>query len=215
VKAYGADALRVFEMFLGPLEASKPWSTKGIEGVSRFLNRGWRMIANEDGTISAEVQDMPMTPDEEFVLHSTIKKVGEDIESLSFNTAVSQMMIFVNEFTKTERKPREAMEKFVLCLASFAPHIAEELWQILGHKKSVVLEAFPAYDENKIVKRQIEFVVQVNSKIRGKLMMAPDLTQEQVESVAKDDDNVIRFLEGKTIRKIIFVQNKLINFIVG
>lgn len=213
VEKYGADSLRIFEMFLGPLQDSKPWSDKGIEGVNRFLNRVWRMMATEEGQLSPAVKETEMTPEMEYVLSSTIKKVGEDIEQLHFNTAVSQMMIFVNEFTKFNEKPREAMEKFVLCLSPFAPHIAEELWRILGHEDSIALQEFPDYDESKTQKLQIEFVVQVTSKIRAKIQVAPDLSQEELEELAKQDAKVQKHLEGKTIRKVIFVPNKLINFI--
>ena len=202
-------------MFLGPLQDSKPWSETGIEGSNRFLNRVWRMLVTEDGKLSDEVQDVPMTSEQEFILHSTIKKIGEDIEGMHFNTAISQMMIFVNEFYKYKQKPREAMEKFVLCLTPFAPHIAEELWHLLGHNESVTLQSYPEFDEKKAVKNQIEMVVQVNSKIRGKFACELDLTQEEVEARAKEDEKVQSYLEGKQVRKVIFVQNKIINFIVG
>jgi leucyl-tRNA synthetase len=214
VASFGADSLRIFEMFLGPLEASKPWSTTGIEGVNRFLNRVWRMIATEEGQLNPSLGDVPLNAEQEYVLHSTIKKVGEDIENLRFNTAISQMMIFVNEFTKAEVKPRAALEKFLLCLAPFAPHMAEELWSILGHPRSIVLARFPAYDASKIVKSTIECVLQVNSKIRSKIEIPLDSEQSAVEEIALRDENVIKHLEGKPVRKVIFVKNKLINFIV-
>ncbi len=215
IELHGADSLRIFEMFLGPLQDSKPWSETGIEGSNRFLNRVWRMLVTEDGKLSEEVQDMPMNAEQEFILHSTIKKIGEDIEGMRFNTAIAQMMIFVNEFYKYKQKPREAMEKFVLCLAPFAPHISEELWHLLGHNESVTLQSYPIFDEKKAVKNQIEMVVQVNSKIRGKFPCDLDLTQEEVEARAKEDEKVQSYLEGKQIRKVIFVQNKIINFIVS
>jgi len=215
IELHGADSLRIFEMFLGPLQDSKPWSETGIEGSNRFLNRVWRMLVNEDGKLSEEVQDMPMNAEQEFILHSTIKKIGEDIEGMRFNTAIAQMMIFVNEFYKYKQKPREAMEKFVLCLTPFAPHISEELWHLLGHNESVTLQSYPIFDEKKAVKNQIEMVVQVNSKIRGKFPCDLDLTQEEVEARAKEDEKVQSYLEGKQIRKVIFVQNKIINFIVS
>ena len=229
VAEFGADSLRIFEMFLGPLEQSKPWSKTGIDGVNRFLARVWRMIISEDKTdengnkiYTAIVDDVDMTAEQEYILHSTIKKVGEDIENLRFNTAVSQMMIFVNEFTKSKTKPREAMEKFVLCLAPFAPHIAETLWMALKGKtsyespeESVVFRDFPDFDEAKTKKQEIEFVVQVLSKIRAKIKVQPGLAQEEMEEIAKNDEKVKKHLEGKTIRKVIFVPNKLINFIAN
>ncbi len=215
IDMHGADSLRLFEMFLGPLQDSKPWSETGIEGSNRFLNRVWRMLVTEDGKLSEDIQDVPMNAEQEFILHSTIKKIGEDIEGMRFNTAIAQMMIFVNEFYKYKQKPREAMEKFILCLAPFAPHIAEELWHLLGHNESVTLQSYPIFDEKKASKSQIEMVVQVNSKIRGKFPCDLDLTQEEVEARAKEDEKVQSYLEGKQIRKVIFVQNKIINFIVS
>ncbi len=215
VAEFGADSLRIFEMFLGPLEASKPWSTSGIDGVGRFLNRLWRMIVDEEGNLSQNVQDIGLDAAGEYVLNYTIKKISEDIESMSFNTAVSQMMIFVNEFTKLKIKPKKAMEKFVLCLSPYAPHIAEELWRILGHEESVVLQLYPEFDESKIVRPEIEFVVQVMSKIRSRIRVAPGCSQQEIEQLAKADERVQKHLAGKTIRKVIFVPDKLINFIAN
>ena len=214
VKKYGADSLRLFEMFMGPLQDSKPWKTSGIEGVHRFLNKVWRMFVDESLNLHPSIKDVPMTKEQEFTLHSTIKKIGEDIEQLHFNTSVSQMMIFINEFSKYKTKPMEAMEKFVLCLAPFAPHLGEELWRILGHNDSVVLQAFPSYDKSKIVKQEIEIVVQVSSKIRAKLNMPTGAAQELVQEAALSDENVKRHIGDKEIRKVIFVKDKLINFIV-
>jgi leucyl-tRNA synthetase len=210
---YGADSLRVFEMFLGPLEQAKPWSTTGIEGVHRFLGRVWRLIIDEKGDISADIKDTGLNADQEYILHSTIKKTAEDIEELRFNTAISQMMIFVNEFNKSKVKPRKAIEKFLLCLAPFAPHIAEEIWQRLGHDESIMLHPFPEYDESKIVKKSIEFVVQVNGKIRTKMQVEPDLDAKEYEDMAKDDEKVQKHIAGKDIKKVIYVPNKLLNII--
>lgn len=215
VAEYGADTLRIFEMFMGPLEAAKPWSTKGLEGVSRFLNRAYRMLMDENtGALSAAVQDVMMTKEQEYTLHYTIKKVGEDIENLSFNTAVSQMMIFVNEFTKAEQRSRTAMEKFVLCLAPFAPHLGEELWQALGNTESVALQTFPDYDESKLVQNEIEIVLQVNSKVRAKVIVPADADATTLEKIALTDPTVQKFLDGKTPKKVIAVPQKLVNFIV-
>ncbi|MCX6154498.1 MAG: leucine--tRNA ligase [Candidatus Kapabacteria bacterium] len=214
VAKYGADALRIFEMFLGPLADSKPWSEKGMEGTNRFLNRVWRLIATEEGALSNDVQEIPLTADQEYHLNCTIKKVGEDIEELHFNTAVSQMMIFVNEFTKADIKPHAAMEKFVLCLAPFAPHIAEELWGILGKAESIVLANYPEYDPAKTIRAEVELVVQVTSKIRAKIQVPLDLSQGEAENIARADEKVAKYLEGNQIKKIIYVKNKIINFIV-
>ena len=215
VEKYGADSLRLFEMFLGPLQDSKPWSDTGMEGVNRFLNRVWRMMIDQEGNLSKDVQDVKMTKEQEYQLHVLIKKIAEDIENLHFNTSVSQMMIFINEFVKAKVKPRKAMESFVLCLAPFAPHIAEELWNKLGYEGSVVLEKYPEYDESKTKKQEVEFVFQVMSKIRGKVKVPIGKSQEEMIEIAKQDEKVNKYFEGKTIRKVIFVPNKLINFIVG
>jgi leucyl-tRNA synthetase len=214
VSEFGADSIRVFEMFLGPLQDAKPWSTDGIAGVNRFLGRVWRLIIDKDDNVSADLQDIPMTSEQEFVLHSTIKKVSEDIENLHFNTAVSQMMIFVNEFTKAQIKPLKAIENFLMCLAPFAPHISEELWEKLGHPESIFNNPFPKYDDSKIQKKEIEFVVQVNSKIRARMMLPVDLEQVEYEKLTLTDESVQKHIAGKQIRKVIFVPNKLINFIV-
>ncbi len=215
VQDYGADALRLFEMFLGPLEDSKPWSTKGIEGVHRFLNRVWRLAMNEQRTLSADVVDIPLTEEQARVLHATIKKVSEDIENLSFNTAVAQMMSFVNEFTPLDKKPREAIEKFVLCLAPFAPHIAEELWAALGHTESVATAEFPHYDEAALQLSRVEIILQVNSKIRAKAMIDVNATEKDMEAQALADEAIQKSLEGKSIKKTIVVKSKLVNFIVA
>lgn len=215
VNEYGADSLRLYEMFLGPLEASKPWQTKNIIGVFNFLNRVWRLIVTDEGILSPNVQDVELNPEQEFVMNSTIKKVSEDIPTLSFNTSIAQMMIFVNEFIKADVKPLKAMESLVLCLSPFAPHIAEELWSILGHKESIYFAKFPEYDDAKTVKSEIELVIQVSSKIRSKISAPLDLTQEDAEKLALADSQVQKHLEGKQIRKVIFVKNKLINFIAG
>lgn len=215
VQDNGADALRLFEMFLGPLEATKPWSSKGIDGINRFLNRSWRLLMTEERTLSADVQDVPLTEEQNRVLHQTIKKVGEDIEALSFNTAIAQMMIFVNEFTPLNVKPRAAMEKFVLCLAPFAPHLAEELWSALGNHESVALQTFPAVDESALVQNTVEILLQVSSKIRAKAVVNISATQEEMESVARANAEVQKFLEGKEIKKTIIVPGKLVNFIVA
>ncbi len=214
INEFGADSLRLYEMFLGPLEASKPWNTNGIMGVFNFLNRAWRLIVDEHtGELSSKLQDVELTIEQELVLNCTIKDVGEDIEKLSFNTAIAQMMIFVNEFTKAEKRPKDTMEKFLLCLAPFAPHIAEELWQKLGHTTSIVGVPYPEYDNTKTVKNEIEVVVQVQSKIRGRVICALDTAQDVIEKAAKEDPKVASYLEGKEIKRVVFVKNKLINFI--
>lgn len=211
---YGADALRLFEMFMGPLEDTKPWSTKGVEGVFRFLNRVWRMFVDEDGKINSSIQDVPLTVDQERILHQTIKKVTSDIETMNFNTAISQMMIFVNEFLNLEVKPIAALKPFVLLLSPFAPHIAEEIWEKLGSKKSLAYEAWSKFDESKTRVDTIEMVVQVSGKIRAKLPLSRDSVEEEVKKLAFENESVKKHLEGKTIVKTIFVKNKLFNIVV-
>jgi leucyl-tRNA synthetase len=214
VKDYGADALRLFEMFLGPLEQSKPWSETGIEGISRFLNKIWRLYFDEDGKLSPKIQDVPLNREQEYHLHRTIKKVGEDIEHLRFNTAISQMMIFINEFAKYDIFPLEAAIDFIKCLAPFAPHYAEEIWQILGNSNSITVSDFPDYIEEKTILDEIEIVIQVNSKIRHKLIIPLNSGQDEIYAKAIAEANVQKFIDGKEIKKVIFIQNKLLNIIV-
>jgi leucyl-tRNA synthetase len=214
IAEYGADSLRLYEMFLGPLEAAKPWSSKGIEGVHRFLQRVWRMCLNENGEVNSSVKDITLNEDMEYILHSTIKKVQEDIENLSFNTAISQMMIFVNECYKQEQLPKSLILEFLKVLSPFAPHLVEEIWHKFGNENSISLENFPEFDEAKTVRQTIEFVVQVNSKIRSRLTVKLDLEQKDIEEIASKDETVHKFINGAIPKKIIFVKNKLINFIV-
>ncbi len=214
VKEYGADSLRLFEMFMGPLIDSKPWSTRGVEGVHRFLNRVWRMIVTEEGDVHSTIVEAPLTADQERLLHQTVMKVTEDVDSLNLNTAISQLMIFVNEFLNADPKPREAMNTFVLLLAPFAPHLAEELWQKLGHKSTLAYEPWPKFDEEKTKVATVEIVVQVNGKVRGKFPVPVGEDEAHLTEKAKADDNVRRHLEGKTIVKTLVVPNKLVNFVV-
>jgi len=214
VEGYGADALRLFEMFLGPLEQSKPWSETGIEGISRFLNKIWRLYINENDELSDKIQDVQMNNEQEYHLHRTIKKVGEDIEHLRFNTAISQMMICVNEFSKYEYFPHSAAIDFLKCLAPFAPHFAEELWSKLGNNDSIFNADYPKYIEEKTILNEIEIVIQVNSKIRCKLIARIDSTQDEIIEKALKEENIQKFIENKEIKKVIYVPNKLLNFIV-
>lgn len=215
VKAYGADSLRMFEMFLGPLEQTKPWSETGIDGIFRFLNRVWRLIISEDGTLNSAIVNMEATEELNYVLHETIKKVGEDIENLKFNTAISQMMILLNEFYKLEKLPRNALEDFISLLSPFAPHFCEEIWELLGHKSSITYKEWPKFDESKMQKSTTTIVVQVLSKIRAKIDVPTGLSEAEVLEIAKNEYNVKKFLEDKQIRKVIFIQDKLINLIAN
>ncbi len=214
VKEYGADAMRMFEMFMGPLEDMKPWSTRGMEGVFRFLNRVWRLYVDEEGNLDPAIKDVPASPELERVYHATVKKVGEDIERLSFNTAVAQLMIFVNEVMKSETKPRALLEPFVLLLSPFAPHLAEELWQKFGHTETITYEQWPRYDPAKLEETTVEIVLQVNGKIRGKIVVQKDTPEEELEKLCLADENVRRHLNSKQIVKRIIVKNKLVNLVV-
>jgi leucyl-tRNA synthetase len=214
VAQYGADAMRLFEMFMGPLEDMKPWSTRGVEGVYRFLNRVWRLFITDDGTLDSSIMNVPPTPAFERLYHQTVKKVGEDIEALRFNTAISQLMIFTNEALKLERKPRALLEQFVLLLAPFAPHLAEELWQRLGHEKSLAYEPWPSYDPAKTLQETVEVVFQVNGKVRSKVQVAIDTAENELEQMALSDAHVKRHVDGKRIARTVVVKNKLVNFVV-
>ena len=215
VKEYGADSLRLFEMFMGPLEEIKPWSTKGVEGVYRFLNRVWRLFVNEEtGELNSALKNVKPSAEFERLFHQTIKKVGDDVEALRFNTAISQMMIFVNEATKLEELPRKLMQQFVLLLSPFAPHIAEELWTKLGNTTSVSLEKWIAYNSALLVADEVTIVAQVNGKVRAKFTAPLDATETRLKELAIAEPNMKVHLEGKQIVKEIIVKNKLVNFVV-
>jgi leucyl-tRNA synthetase len=209
---FGADAVRLYEMFMGPLEAVKPWSTRGVEGVTRFLERAWRLMVNEEGRISSTVVGTVPTLEHQRLLHQTIKKVTEDIEALRFNTAISQMMVFTNEMTKAEQRSRALLEPFVLILAPFAPHLAEELWEVLGHQPSVSRQSWPIFDPVLTIRDRLTIPVQVNGKLRTKLDVGADATREQVEGLAREQ--VAEWLQGKEPKKIVYVEKKLMNFVV-
>jgi leucyl-tRNA synthetase len=214
VKLYGADSLRLFEMFMGPLEEMKPWSTRGVEGVYRFLNRVWRLFIREDNSLDLNLHISPITVNLQTIYHYTIKKIGDDIEDLKFNTAISQMMIFVNEVMKSDARPRQILEPFVLLLSPFAPHIAEELWRRLGHEDTLAYEQWPQYDPLMLRKSAVEIVVQVNGKVRSRLEVPADTPEKKLEELALADPDVLRHREGKKVVKVIVVKNKLVNLVV-
>ena len=200
-------------MFIGPLEEMKPWSTHGVEGVYRFLNRVWRLYVDDQGALEPALLHGPVPEDLERLYHETVKKVGEDIEALRFNTAISQMMILVNEITKQDVRPLRLLEPFILLLSPFAPHIAEELWQRLGHRTSIAYEQWPQYDERKIARTMVEVVLQVNGKVRSKIAVAVDTPDHDLEALSLSDDAVRRSLDGKKLVKTIVVRNKLVNLV--
>ncbi len=209
---FGADAVRLYEMFMGPLEATKPWSTRGVEGITRFLERVWRLMVNDEGRLSDAVAAEAPTSDQQRLLHQTIKKVTEDIESLRFNTAISQMMVFTNEMTKAERRSRGALEPFVLLLAPFAPHLAEELWSRLGHQPSVSQQPWPRFDPTLTVSDRLTIPIQINGRLRGKIEVGAEATRDHVEALARVE--AAEWLQGKEPKKIVYVEKKLINFVI-
>lgn len=217
VAEYGADSLRMYEMFMGPLEATKPWSMAGVDGIYRFLGRVWRLFVDEraeEVRLSEAVQDIPPTPDQLRILHKTIKAVTEDIEKLSFNTAISRMMEFTNEFTGQDTRPRSVLEPFVLLLSPFAPHLAEELWQLLGHQHTLAYEPWPSYDPAWLTEAEVELAVQVNGKVRGRVKVPRDADQASVQAAAQADSSVAQHLAGRDVVKVVFVPGRLISFTV-
>ena len=221
IRDYGADSLRLYEMFMGPLQAVKPWSTKGVEGVYRFLKRANRLVTE------TPVVDRAMTKAEAKSLAAMVKKVGEDLETMNFNTGISAMMVFVNEAEDFSRSsssaregagetglPRPFLEKFVLCLSPFAPHLGEELWQFLGHDKSLAYEPWPKFDPAALVEDEIEIPVQVMGKLRGRVMVPVAATPAEMEAAAKANADVAKFLEGKTVVKVVAVPKRMVNFVV-
>ena len=214
IRDFGADSLRLYEMFMGPLQAVKPWSTKGVEGVHRFLKRANRLVTETPAA------DRAMTKAEARSLNAMVKKVGDDLEAMAFNTAISAMMVFVNEaeaFAKdggSGALPREMLEKFVLCLSPFAPHLGEELWQSLGHDRTLAYEPWPEYDPQALVEDEVEVPVQVMGKLRGRIRVPLAATPADMEAASKANADVAKFLEGKTIVKVVAVPKRMVNFVV-
>jgi leucyl-tRNA synthetase len=252
VKDYGADSLRLYEMFMGPLQDSKPWNTKGVEGVYRFLGRVWRLFIDEQSEtefeqaettatdprksrellnllkLNATIKDTPATPAQLKTLHATIKKVTEDLDGMRFNTAISEMMVFVNDAIKWETKPAAVLREFLILLAPFAPHLAEELWAKLNssfvihhqgapeHREggsSLSYAEWPKFDPALLIEDTLEIPVQVNGKLRDVIKVAANADNATLEATAKASEKVQAFLEGKTIKKIIVVPKKLINIV--
>lgn len=213
VVSHGADTLRLYEMFMGPLDASKAWSTNGLDGARRFLDRIWRLFINENGEVSEKVVD---TNDGklDLVYNQTVKKVSEDFEAMRYNTAISQMMVFINECYKVDAVPKAYAEGFVQMLSPIARHIAEELWQKFGHNESIVYTTWPTFDASKLVEDEVEIVVQVLGKVRAKITVAKDITKEELEKVALADEKVQEFIAGKDVAKVIVIPGKLVNIVV-
>jgi leucyl-tRNA synthetase len=211
---YGADSMRLYEMFMGPLEAIKPWSMQGVEGVYRFLQKLWRAVIDKDtGGLDSAVQQAQADEETLRLLNQTIKKVGDDIESFNFNTAISAMMILVNHLGRLTVRPKAVMEKLVLILAPFAPHIAEELWEKLGHTESLTYESWPEYDKELIKEKEIELAVQVKGKIKDRIIVSADADEEQIKQKALSCDKVLAAMAGKEPKKIIVIKSRLVNIV--
>lgn len=216
IASHGADSLRLYEMFMGPFEDAKPWSPQGIEGVHRFLRKVWRELMGLDGTLNARISDTVADDAETLrLLHQTIKKVGEDIENLRFNTAIAQMMIFMNHVTKLETLSRSSAKAFVQLLAPFAPHITEEMWERLGGAAPVARAPWPDYDPELLVTHEVAIGILINGKPRGELLVAKDAPEEAVLEAAKAQEKAAQHLDGKTIRKVVYVPGKILNLVAN
>src|SRR5690606_19685926 len=225
VARYGADSLRLYEMFMGPLEQVKPWSMRGVEGVHRFLNRVWRLLVvseleNEgfdpvDAPLRESVRDVEPTREQLRVLHRTIAKVTEDIETLNFNTAIAAMMEFVNEANKWEDVPMSIAREFVLVLSPFAPHLGDERWEKLRGSGTLDYEPWPEVVKEYLQEDEIEIAVQVNGKVRGSIRVAPEAAEEVVLAMARAEENVARYLTNGNVKREIYVPGRIVNFVVG
>ncbi|HCN60976.1 MULTISPECIES: leucine--tRNA ligase [Mammaliicoccus] len=214
VLSHGADTLRLYEMFMGPLDAAIAWSENGLDGSRRFLDRIWRLLVSEEGNITSKVVEEPTSALDK-VYNQTVKKVTEDFDTLNFNTAISQMMVFINECYKQDHINKSYIEGFVKMLSPIAPHISEELWQKLDHTETVTYEEWPTFDASLLVDNEVEIVVQVNGKLKDKMKISKDLTKEEMETVALENDKIKEAIEGKTIRKVIAVPRKLVNIVAN
>lgn len=217
VRDFGADSLRLYEMFMGPLEATKPWAMDGVKGVRGFLDRAWRMLIDhnaEEVVLNAAIQDIEPTEEQNKMLHRTLKSVTNDLSNISFNTAIARLMEFTNFFTKESTRPKKAMEWFALMLSPLAPHLAEEFWQLLGHSDTLAYEPWPQFVESYTKDNEIEVPVQIMGKVRGRITVPADIKKDDLEALAKSDARVQELLEGKQIVKTIVVPGRLVNFVV-
>ena len=217
IKEYGADALRCYEMFMGPLEQVKPWNTRSVAGVSRFLGRAWSLLITDTGALCSALVDQPLDPQSSLtrLLHKTIQKVTDDIEGLRFHTAISALMVLVNEAHKTDHLPRGLAEQLVLLIAPFAPHLGEELWQRLGHSETLAYEAWPSYDPELIREETKTIPIQINGKVRAKVDIPADADQAATLAAAREDEKVQSYLAGKTLRREVVVAGRMVNFVVS
>lgn len=209
LETHGADSLRVYEMFMGPLEAALPWNTNGLDGTRKWLDRVWRLFMEQDKL--SDINDGTL----DFSYHAMVKKVTEDVNTLNFNTAISQMMIFINDCYKAQTIYRPYAQAFVKMFACFAPHVGEEIWQSVGEKGTITYQSWPTYDESKLVKEEVEVVVQINGKLRGKFLTVNETAEEVLKEKAMSVKSIQPYLDGKEIRKIIIIKNKIVNIVVG
>ncbi|MEM7791405.1 MAG: leucine--tRNA ligase, partial [Verrucomicrobiota bacterium] len=215
IKDYGADTLRLYIMFLGPLEAMKPWNTNGIEGIARFLRKLWRLVINDEGKIQENISEAAgLDAETERLLHVTIKKVSEDYEALGFNTAISQLMICVNQLTKSKSLTPSSITTLLQLVAPLAPHMAEELWERLGNSDTIINSGWPRHDESKLVQETIKLIFQVNGKFRGDADLPADISEEEAIAAARSHQRIIPHIEGKTVRRQIYVPGKIVNIVV-
>src|SRR5699024_902847 len=214
VESHGADTLRLYEMFMGPLDADVAWSTTGLDGARRFLDRVWRLVIGEEGALSDKIVDGP-TEALDKVYNQTVKKVTVDYENLHFNTAISQMMVFVNEANRADKVSKAMVEGFVKLLYPIKLHIGEELWNRLGNEGTITYEAWPSFDESKLVEDEVEVVIQVMGRVRSKVMVSKDMPKEELEALALADEKIQKWIDGKTVRKVIVVPGKLVNIVAN
>ncbi|MCH2123190.1 MAG: leucine--tRNA ligase [Pirellulaceae bacterium] len=217
VRDYGADSLRLYEMFMGPLEATKPWSMSGVDGVKKFLDRVWRIIVDERAEtlcLNPSVVDTEPTDVQKRMLHKTIQAVTNDVSKMEFNTAIARMMEFTNFFTKEAQRPKSILKQFVLLLSPYAPHICEELWQLLGHQDTLAYEPWPEFDEAFTREDSVEIPIQINGKLKAKIRVASDLSKDQLEKAAQADEKIGALLAGKEIVKTIVVPGRMVNFVI-
>ena len=224
IEEYGADAFRCYEMFMGPLEQMKPWSMTGVEGVSRFLARVWRLMMEEnqagESVLSSRLADVAPDKAQLKVIHATIKKVTEDIEALSLNTALAQLMIFVNAFTTLNTLPLAAMRPLLILLNPFAPHLTSELWESLGRRfpitpNEITGQPWPEYQAEFLIENEVEIALQVNGKVRARVMVPMTATSAELETVALMNERIQQFIAGKTVRKVVVIPKKLVNVVVN
>ncbi|PRO65356.1 leucine--tRNA ligase [Alkalicoccus urumqiensis] len=215
IVSHGADTLRLYEMFMGPLDASVAWSENGLDGARRFLDRVWRLFVDESGALKPIVMDGQDSDEMTRVYHQTVKKVTENYENLRFNTGISQLMVFINEAYKQEKLSKSHIEGFLKMLSPVAPHISEELWNKLGHNETITYATWPVHDESWLVEDEVEIVLQVNGKVKTKLLVAKEASKEEMEQHAMEDEKIKQELEGKTIRKVIAVPGKLVNIVAN